>query len=108
MTELKNNRDEQIEKFTNLISKLEDNGNKLEKQLQKREEQLKNGNSHIDKLNAVWCLRSFSIKYYKHAFLISANSRFTKIVESKGNQVGRINETIFGDKGNYQYDYQSG
>lgn len=53
MTDLKNNLEEQIEKRNNIIRKLEGNGNRVEKELQKRDEQLKNANSHIDQLNMV-------------------------------------------------------
>lgn len=51
MTNLKNDLEEQIQKNLSLIQKLEENGNRVEKQLQSREQQLKNANSHIDDLN---------------------------------------------------------
>lgn len=58
MTDLKTNLEEQLEKCNKVIKKLEDSGHRVEKQLQKREEQLKNANMHIDQLNLV------SQKYY--------------------------------------------
>ncbi|XP_023024493.2 protein CIP2A [Leptinotarsa decemlineata] len=51
MTEVKTNLEDQLSKCKQVIQKLEDSGNRLEKQLQKREEQLKNANLHIDTLN---------------------------------------------------------
>lgn len=53
MTDRKDNLEEQIEKRNNIIRKLEGNGNRVEKELQKRDEQLKNANLHIDQLNMV-------------------------------------------------------
>lgn len=53
MTELKKILEEQNTKKEQIIQKLQENGNKMEKQLQKREEQIKNANLHIDSLNMV-------------------------------------------------------
>lgn len=53
ITDMKTNVEEQLEKCNKVIKKLEDSGHRVEKQLQKREEQFKNANMHIDQLNLV-------------------------------------------------------